>query len=114
MNSKSFKLNNNGLLNKKGHNIIFNGKEEVVQMGVNGIDHGTMHLNDFMSLHEGHGYGKMAVTWLFTALPAIKTIELKCKDGVLPFWTNCGGVVTNKDEYYNTVTISRKNLENPL
>ena len=108
------KLNSTGLLNKQGHNIIFSGKKEIVQMGVNGISNGTMYMNDFMSLYEGKGYGKLAVTWLFKALPAILIIELKCKDGVLPFWTNCGGVVTSKDQYYNTVTITRKHLENPL
>jgi hypothetical protein len=110
----NLKLNSNGLLNKNGHNIIYQDKKEIAQMGVNGIDHGTMYMNDFMSLYEVHGYGKMTVKWLFSALPKINVIELKCKDGVLSFWTNCGGVVTNKDKYYNTVTISRKNLENSL
>ena len=108
MTDEEFKLNDSGYLIKNGHNIIYHQSKEIAQMGIGEVKDGKMNMIDFMSLEEGKGYGKASIKFLFNQLSKINVIELKCKDHVLSFWQKCGGVVTDKDTYYNTVTISRK------
>lgn len=107
----TFKLNRNGLLNKAGENTIYQGYKEIVKFGVGEISGGVMYLKGgFLSLIPGHGYGKAAIKFLFSRLPKINNIRLKCKDGVLAFWTKAGGKVISKDDNYNTVDIYRPDV----
>lgn len=107
----TFKLNQNGLLNKTGENTIYQGSQEVVKFGVGEISSGVMYLKGgFLSLRPGRGNGAATIKFLFNRLPKINNIRLKCKDKVLPFWEKAGGKVIKKDDDYNTVDIYRPDV----
>lgn len=106
----NLKLNDNGLFNKDGENIVYADGNEVVKFGSRDVKNGSMEILNFLSIYEKQGYGKSTIKFLFDKLPKIDTIRLKCKNGVLPFWKKVGGVVVSKDNNYNNVEIKRDNV----
>lgn len=108
--NEGLRLNDNGQLNKVGFNSVYDTEtdEEIATMKIAGVHDGLLELSDFVSVKEGEGNGRRVIEFLFNRLPRVNTIHLKCKDGVLGFWTKVGGKVVKKENGYNIVDINRK------
>ena len=108
--NEGLRLNDNGQLNKVGFNSVYDTEtdEEIATMKIAGVHDGLLELSDFVSVKEGEGNGRRVIEFLFNRLPRVNTIHLKCKDGVLGFWTKVGGKAVKKENGYNIVDINRK------